>query len=258
MSVTLACTWWPHGDMPRFQKLYSQLGQVYESLVISVSGEVDPADLDEVKTLEAYKGVRVVIPPDRTQARHAAMRMSLDTPASHIHYADMDRLLRWVETRPIEWRQTVEAVQKADCLIIGRTAAAFQTHPQALQKTEAIINLVFSHLLGQPVDLCSGSKGFSRRAAEFLIANTSPGHWADAEWPMLLHRAGFKLEAIVVDGLDWETADRHQAQAADSDAQRRLADAHDQDARRWALRVQVALDIVREGLAAAQRKTGVE
>ncbi|HEY4690843.1 MAG TPA: hypothetical protein VIK33_16135 [Anaerolineae bacterium] len=252
MSVTLACTWRPHGEMPRFQKMYPHLRQAYGDVVIAVPGEVDPADLAVVKALANSDGVSVIVPPDRTQARHAALRASLGTPGSHIHYVDMDRLLRWAETRPGEWRQTIETIQTTDCLIIGRTPAAFATHPQALQKTEEIINLVFSHLLGVTVDLCSGSKGFSRRAGEFLITNTAPGHWSDAEWPMRLHRAGYRLETAWVDGLDWETADRHRPDAADPETQRRLAARYDDKAKNWEFRIQIALDIVREGLAVMQ------
>ena len=253
MSVALACTWRPHGELPRFRRLYPQLREAYAALVIAVPAEVDPADLAAVRALETHDGVLVVVPPDRTQTRYAAMQKTLETSATHIHYADMDRLLRWVETRPAGWRQTVEAVPGADCLIIGRSQAALATHPQALQLTEAIVNAVFSHLLGKAVDLCSGTKGFSRRAVEFIIAHSSPGHWADAEWPMLLHRAGFKIDATFLDGLDWETADRHQAQAADAETQRRLADAYDRNPNSWAFRAQIAFDIVREGLDAATR-----
>ena len=253
MSVVLASTWRPRGEMPRFQRLYARLMEVYDSLIIAVPFDIDPADLEEVNGLHRLDGVRIAIPPDRTRARYAAMRASLDTSAGHIHYVDMDRLLRWVETRPEELRQTVQAVVRADCLIIGRSAAALQTHPRSLQKTEAIVNAVFSHLLGQSVDLCSGSKGFSRRAAHFLIHNSSPGNWSNAEWPTLLHQAGFALRSVLVDGLDWESADRHRLQAADAESQRLLADEHDRDVEHWEFRVQAALDIVREGLAAARR-----
>ncbi len=39
-------------------------------------------------------------------------------------------VLRWMETRPGEWRETVEKIQSCDCLIVGRTQAAYATHPQ--------------------------------------------------------------------------------------------------------------------------------
>ena len=253
MSVALACTWRPRGEMPRFEQAYPHLKQVYADLIIAVPGEIDPADLDAVQAVTGNTHARVAVSPDRTGARYLALQTTLDTSADFVHYVDMDRLLRWLETRPDELRHTVESVQTCDCLIIGRTEAAFQTHPQALQKTESIVNEVFSFLFGRRVDVCSGSKGFSRRAVELIVAHSKPGHWSDAEWPMLAQRAGLNLDAIFVDGLDWETADHFQAQAANAEAQRRLAEEHDRDAEHWAFRAQAALDIVREGLAATKQ-----
>jgi hypothetical protein len=160
-----------------------------------------------------------------------------------------------VETRPDEWRQTVQVVVLSDCLVIGRTEQAWATHPQALQQTEAISNTVFSHLLGQELDLSAGSKGFSRAAMEILMANTQPNRamGADSEWIVILHRAGFAVDTILVDGLDWETADRHQPVAANSHSQQEAAGQYDQDAHHWAMRVAVAAEIVQSGLDALAR-----
>jgi hypothetical protein len=181
--------------------------------------------------------------------------MALETQCNHIHYADFDRLLRWVETRPEEWQRTVSAIQEADCLLVGRTPAAYATHPQALVQTEAISNRVISHLLGRPVDVSAGSKGFSRTAAAYVIANTIPGHalGTDGEWPVLLQRAGFRVDYISVDGLDWESADRFQEQAANPYSQRQAAGAYDADPQNWQHRIAVAMEIVHCGLVASER-----
>jgi hypothetical protein len=184
-----------------------------------------------------------------------ALKLALETEADHIHYADMDRLLRWVETRPDEWRQTLRAIWEADCLIVGRSEQAYETHPKALIQTEQISNRVVSALVGQPMDVSAGSKGFSRRAVKFLMANTEPGRamGTDGEWTVLLHRAGFRVEYLAVDGLDWESADRYQEQAADGARQRQMAVEYDVDASNWAARVQVALEITQAALDADQR-----
>ncbi|MDQ3699971.1 MAG: hypothetical protein M3442_03510, partial [Chloroflexota bacterium] len=68
-----------------------------------------------------------------------------------------------------EWRQVVAEIARVDCLILGRPEAAFRSHPQCMQQTEAIINTVGSHLLGTPVDLGAGSRGLSRRAAQLAV-----------------------------------------------------------------------------------------
>jgi len=144
----------------------------------------------------------------------------------------------------------LEAIRQQDFLIIGRSAASYQTHPQALIQTEAISNQVVSFLAGQRMDVSAGSKGFSRQAAEYLVANCEPGHalGTDAEWPLVLKRAGFKVCYVTVDGLDWESADRYRQKAADQLSQREAAENYDADPENWAMRVGVAMEIVQMGI----------
>jgi broad specificity phosphatase PhoE len=184
-----------------------------------------------------------------------ALQLATESGADHIHYADMDRLLRWIETRPDEWQATLDRVGQADCLVIGRTPTAWDTHPRALSQTEAISTGLMSRLLGQELDISAGSKGFSRRAAEFILANSLPRRaiGADAEWVMLAHRAGYRVEQVLTDGLDWEIPDQHQAQAAAPERQRALAAAYDADATKWAHRVGIAHEIVEAGMDAWTR-----
>jgi hypothetical protein len=225
---------------------------VYANVVVSLPPW---AKGEDVSAIEALGGVRVHLNDEWSHGRYMALKLALETDAGHIHYADMDRLLRWVETRPDEWRQAVNIIQEADCLIMGRSEQAYQTHPQALVQTEQISNRVVSALVGQPMDVSAGSKGFSRRAVELLMANTEPGRamGTDGEWTVLLHRAGFRVDYLAVDGLDWESADRYQEQAADGARQRQMAAEYDADARNWAARVQVALEITQAALDAWQR-----
>ncbi|MEZ4869784.1 MAG: hypothetical protein R3C14_51135 [Caldilineaceae bacterium] len=249
MSITLATTWRPRGELARFARLLPQIEQGYEQIVIALPSNIDPIDLEQIRTLTAGRSVALVLSPQPFGNRQLALQQALHTStAGHIHLVDMDRLLRWVETQPDEWRQTVTAVAKRDCLIMGRTPHALETHPQALQQTEQVINTVFSHLLGQPVDLGGGSRGFSRRCVEYLLAHSAPGSWEDARWPMLLHQAGFQVDYLAVDGLDWESADRHRNHAADAHVQREVADAYDADPRHWARRVEIAQEIIAAGL----------
>ena len=149
----------------------------------------------------------------------------------------------------------VERMQTTDCLVIARTAAAFATHPMAQQLTERMSNQVCSWLLGWSLDFSAGSKAFSRKAVEFLVRNSPPGNvmGTDSEWVILLNRAGFRIEEMEVDGLDWETADRYLPQAADAATQKRIADEYDSKPEHWSFRVQVAQDIIDAGYAALSR-----
>jgi hypothetical protein len=252
-NVTLACTWFPRGEMPRFERMCRMLSEVYSEIVIATPQVINPGDLDYIRSLATRPNIHIVVSPGPAHSRDLSLQRALDTSATYIHYADMDRLLRWVETRPQEWRQTVEALQASACLIIGRTEAALRTHPQSMQLTERLINQVFAHVLGRTFDLCAGSRGFIRAAAQFVVAHSTPGRWSDAEWAVLLHRAGFELDQTDVNGLDWETADRYRSHAADADTQRQLATEYDRDPNHWALRVKIAIDTIDAGLAAMQQ-----
>jgi SAM-dependent methyltransferase len=198
--------------------------------------------------------MRTVIPEEWSWGRFQAIRSALETGTELIHYADLDRLLRWVETRPEEWLQSVKLLTEADCVCFGRTQAAYATHPRALIETEATSNRVITHLLGRRMDVSAGSKGFTRQAATFLDANTVPGAsmGMDAAWLVLLNRAGYRIKYVEVNGLDWESADQFRMEAADAEIQRKAAMDYDANPKNWEWRARVADEVVATGLWAAQ------
>jgi hypothetical protein len=247
-GITLACAWNPRGELPRLIRLMPQIRALYTGLAVSVpQDDLRPELARELESL----GVQAM-PFVGWSGRHTVIHLALDMPGAHLHYVDLDRLLRWLETRPHELAACVDRIRESDCLIIGRTQAAYETHPRSMIETEQTANLVFSHWFGQPADTCAGSKGFSRAAAEFVLAHSPSDNSLrmDAEWPILLRRADFSLDYVEVDGLDWETADRYLPYAADAEAQKSLAARVDQDVDHWLLRVRVAREIVQFGLAA--------
>jgi hypothetical protein len=252
MSVALAMTWNPRGETERFRRFYPEFSRWYAG--VGVVTPPDP-DVDALTLLESLDDMRVQMQDDWVAGRQVALDTALEFECDFVHYVDCDRLLRWFELSPDELRHTIQAAQTVHCLVIGRTEAAFATHPQCLQQTESITNDVFSHLLDQPLDLCAGSKAFSRAAAEFLTHNSQPSHgWCtDAEWIVLLHRAGFSIGTLLVDGLDWETADRYLPHAADAETQRRAAVAYDADPQNWEGRTRLARESIQAGLAALER-----
>jgi hypothetical protein len=257
VNIALATAWHPRGELQRFLKIYPTLEQVYSILAISVPPSSDPK---EFGPLDELPKVSVVVTQNWSWGRHLALRRSMQSSAEQIQYADFDRLVRWVEVQPDEWRRVATSLHDADCTIIERSEKAWKTHPRALRQTEKISNVALADLLGKIYDLSAGSKVFSRRAARFVLANSEvaedePGKalGTDGEWPVLLKRGGFVLKSLLVDGLDWESADRFRENAASPAEQRLAAEAYDADPRNWERRVQVALEIVEAGLAAAKR-----
>ena len=250
MSVALACTCRLTRDLDRFQRMRPLLEKVYAGIAVAASTNVSAHVLSEVNDPPF---VRTIVQLDGLRSGYLAIEKSLEIPVSHIHYCELDRLLHWIATNPIEWCETVEMIQKTDCLIIGRTEKAFQTYNQAAQQTERVINTVFSRLLGRPIDLCGGNRGFSRRAALFLASHSQPEGLEDAAWPMLLHRTGFRVDYVALDSLDFE----HPEGVPESivrRGQRGWHDTtHDQDPQQWVNKVRSALEIVQDGLVALQQ-----
>jgi len=257
VSIALAATWNPRGELPRLKALLPDFLALYASVAIVLPTELDEPTWDSLQRLADGTGGQLAIHRalDWRDGRRESLAQAVQSAASSIQYADLDRLLRWLETNPQELLQAAQEISRWDYLLIERQPAAYATHPQALIQTEAISNLVGSYFLGQKVDLSAGSKGFSRKAAEFLLAQAPCGRpfGADAAWAILLKRAGFRIGTLAVAGLDWETADRYQEQAAASEQQQAAAAAYDADPAHWAHRLDVAQEIVQAAIDAARQ-----
>jgi len=257
MSVYLATTWYPRGELPRFSRMLPVLEAKYGGIVIAFLPSDDGLAVLSHFTSGEYKnhpGIVFTLNDDPKRGRYLAITKALEAGAQFIHYADMDRLLHWVETRRDEWEQMVTEIGKYDCIIFGRTPQAYSTHPQALKVTEMVSNRVVSYFMKREMDVSAGSKSFSRQAAQYLIDFGSPENsiGTDAEWPMLLSQAGFHLEYKRVDGLDWESADQYRLQAATGDIQAQVAAEFDADPENWLHRVEIADHIVQAALRASQ------
>jgi hypothetical protein len=251
MSITLACTWRPRGELDRFRRLYPVMDALYTDVVIALLSD----DQSILHALQEYPRIIIVQPPEISTGRHLALYTAAQQVADFVHYIDFDRMLRWLETRPDEVADILQLIPQYDCLIIGRTPEAFSTHAQALQQTETIVNAVVSFLLGQTVDTGGGSRGFSRRAVRFLQQHSVSGNaiGTDAEWPILLQRGGYRVGYCAARGLTWEVPDHYKAHAVDPESQQAAAAEYDRDATRWEMRVKTAQSIVGTALEAAQR-----
>jgi hypothetical protein len=252
MTIVLATAWHPRGEKTRFRNLLPQLQDAYSGIAFSLPPGVET---DLVEQLNDLPQVTAFITGQWSHGRYKAMQSAAKFAPEHVHYADFDRLLRWIETRPEEWAEVLKILPNYDCLIMGRSPASYQTHPNALFETESISNRVVSYLLGQTMDVSAGSKSFSLQACELILANSFPGNalGTDAEWPLILKKLGITVDYIEVDGLDWESADRFQDKAADPHSQRGAAKQYDAQPGNWSRRVAVAMEIVQVGLDTISR-----
>jgi hypothetical protein len=247
MTIALASAWNPRGEFSRFETLHPWLLEEYVGMAISLPPDTDP---QLARKISALPRVGTIVTEHWSHGRYMALKLVEEIGATHVQYADFDRLLRWVETYPEEWKHVLKQAQEVDCLILGRSPAAYQTHPKALVETEAISNMVVSFLLGRTLDVSAGSKCFSKDACRTILANSVPGNalGTDAEWPIIMKHSGFTVNYLEVDGLEWESADRYQDKAADRYSQETAATRYDADPENWSRRVAIAMEIVKVGL----------
>jgi hypothetical protein len=244
MQTVLAMVWrFNADDMVRFRRLITTIETLYCGVSIVTTPD---CDLQLAEYLRTFPKLKLLIGKQMIEnRRYLTIQQALAfDQATHIHYCDGDHVLSRMEGFLEDWTHSLQAIQETDCLIIGRSQAAFDSYPRALRETEQIINLVGSHLLGQLVDLGSGSRGFSRQAVEFLIHHASPethGVATDLEWLVLLARAGFRITTYESEGAIYEIANEDHRQRLESVEQ-------------WSKRIDVARIIIRAGIEAANRQ----
>lgn len=217
---------------------------------------VPPNARRDVSALAAHPTLHLLSDGDWYSGRHIAVQNALASGPDAIHYCDFDRLLHWLECFPDELGRAVDRMTDVDCLITGRTDQAWATHPRCMIETEALFNMTFSHLFdAKMMDFGAGSRGLSRRAADYLMQQSSPAWgWAiDAAWPLILHHAKYSIEYLAVNGLEWETPDQFRETAADPPTRSAIAEQHDRTPEIWQQRVHVAHEITRIGLLALER-----
>jgi SAM-dependent methyltransferase len=261
MSVCLATSWYPRGELPRLIRFLPLLETQYTGIVISLIPRDDEDVIRQFTSGKFSKNPKLIfcVNPEERNGRYLAVKKALDIPADFVHYVDMDRLLHWVETRPEEFKRMVEEIERHDCVIFGRTPTAYLTHPQALIATERISNKVVSHFLNTDLDVSAGSKSFNRSAAQYIADHCQSDNavGTDAEWSIRLKQAGFTLKFIQVEGLDWESADQFQQQAANKDEQAQASLIYDADPMHWSQRVDIAASIIQAAFEAAQKKNSL-
>lgn len=241
MNCILAIAWRLDADsVNRFENLYPRIIELYQGVSVVLPPTSDNQLLNRIRQLPSLKLIIGKQPSENRRYLTIQQALKFDT-VTHIHYCDGDHVLSRMENHLEDWKQILGRIGDTDCLIVGRTTSVFEKYPRALRETEQIINQVCSYLLGQSVDLGSGSRGFSRRAVEYLMNHASPdthGIATDAEWPILLHRAGFRIEAVESSGAIYEITNADHLARLESVEQ-------------WSKRVHLAQIIIQAGIDAA-------
>jgi hypothetical protein len=169
-------------------------------------------------------GVQVVEGGATGVARRAALEaIPHDLASSNI---DFDRWLHWLTAWPDELEnlsariERVIARQKATpwCVLLGRTARAFATHPPVQRLPETATNRTLSLVAGKSLDAVSGAVWLSAEGREIVLAaSVEESAATDLEWAgLILHRDPARLLGLRFEGLEWETPDFHAAAIAEA------------------------------------------
>ena len=178
-------------------------------------------DARVTKRLEKL-GVRVVEGGTTGVSRRAALQaISPDLGSNNI---DFDRWLHWLMSWPDELAnlssriERVAARQKVTpwCVLLGRTARAFATHPQVQRLPETATNRTLSLTAGTSLDAVAGAVWLSAEGRQLVLASSVEESAAtDLEWAgLVLRRDPVRLIGLRFEGLEWETPDFHTAAIA--------------------------------------------
>ena len=232
-----------------------RLRELYRGIAVATS----PPTAARVRALLARAGVHAGTPSSnvRGPVYRMSIRGALATGTTRVHYLDLDRTLHWLRRAPRELRAALRVADRHPVLVIGRTAKAHRSHHEPLWATEVLANrLMATRLhLGRPLDLLVPSFVLTRdRAAALLARSRARDVAVYGEWAAVILGLAPATAYLECRGLDWETPDYHRR------AVRRIGLAAWRRKRatpaEWALRVEVATELVR-GFARAAERAGL-
>jgi hypothetical protein len=225
------------------KRVMPALRRLFSGIAVHATDVTDTSGLD----LLAAQGARVRRAPSAGhlllgRARRGAVEHGLGLGAPHMLFCDLDRALHWAEFYPEELAQIVGRLAEADCTVLGRTPRAYASHPHTQRDTEQIVNDVFARVSGRHWDITAAARGFSRRAAEAIVAGCHEDSvGTDGAWPLFLAGSGaFSLDYAATEGLEFETPDRFEDQVTVLGGVEAWVARLDSDVREWALRLEIA------------------
>jgi hypothetical protein len=216
----------------------------YPMVSVAATVVTDPRVTSRLRDLR----VQVVEGGATGVARRAALEaIPADLASSNI---DFDRWLHWLTSWPDELEHLparidrVAARQTAApwCVLLGRTARAFATHPQVQRLPETATNRTLSLVVGKSLDAVSGAVWLSPEGREIVLASSVEESAAtDLEWAgLILRRDPARLHGLRFEGLEWETPDFHAAAIAAAGGEEPWTRATFDTPALWTARLQLA------------------
>ena len=193
-------------------------------------------------------GVQVVEGGTTGVARRAALAATPPEFASS--NIDFDRWLHWLLAWPDELESLAARIEHVVtrqqaapwCVLLGRTARAFATHPQVQRLPETATNRTLSLVAGKSLDAVSGAVWLSPEGRDLVLASSVEESAAtDLEWAgLMLRQDPVRLLGLRFEGLEWETPDFHAAAIADAGGLERWVQEAFDTPEMWTSRLQLA------------------
>ncbi len=190
----------------------------YSSVHVVATAATNPSVVAALRTL----GAQVSADGDERagENRRRAVMDAVSTGAAGCLYCDFDRWLHWAQYFPEELTALpakIAELRPAPWYVcLGRTPRAFATHPLVQRVTEEATNHALGLALHRPIDATAGACWLSPEGAEIVLRDSiEPTNATDLEWPALVYRAAPECVAsLACEGLEFETADRYEAEIA--------------------------------------------
>lgn len=200
----------PEGRILRkFPAAYKIFKSIYKEVVVIIS---PPSTKKWQKYLSTNSPIILRALKDEIgENRRQALSMAASLAVKAVHSCDLDRAIFWAIHYPKELSRVASNLPRYPYTIIGRSAKAFLTHPFSQRLPELATNQAASAVLGQTVDVTSGSVGMQAGVAKKLVLlSKALGPQTDGEWPILAsHVLKLPLHIVRVKGLAFETAYFH-------------------------------------------------
>lgn len=216
----------------------------YPSVTVAATVVTDARVIDRLQAL----GVLTVEGGTTGVARRAA----LEDSAPHLASCniDFDRWLHWLTTWPDELGNLSDRIARVVgrqkitpwCVVLGRTARAFATHPLVQRLPETATNRTLSLAAGKTLDAVSGAVWLSAEGREIVLASSVEASAAtDLEWAgLILRQDSARLHGLRFEGLEWETPDFHAAAIAEAGSLESWTQQNFDTAAMWTSRLQLA------------------
>ncbi|MAG36911.1 MAG: hypothetical protein CL878_11810 [Dehalococcoidia bacterium] len=219
-----------------------------------------PQTASELITLLSEAGAEISTGADSRigAGRRQVLSDAVQAGASAVHYCDFDRLIHWLRVAPPELQAVLDQLTAArtfEFLILGRTAAAFGTHPRVQRETETVTNHAFSAWFGHPADVGAGSCGVTAEGAALIAEHSDePTNATDAEWPAIVQcLAPGRVRYRATEGLSFETADYFMAEIRRAGGEVQWQEQVYEQPAMWLQRLELSHNSVRAMLAVAKR-----